>query len=224
MGAAIRVMSILTETLTILVLWHSIARADYEPIPLHELIGGSDIIVLGKIAKVQEHTFFLEDYQIVFGPTRDGPLEVKRFVDWSGNTRWTDYRSGQMVLLFLIEHTDKVNNKSHHWQTRGAGGEGEMPVEQGFVYCHGLFLKGFNQQKFRVQQGTLHGYRFDFGTFLSALEGYKRCFSFEGVHRLEGRPLTMLRVCDDDALETYQRESTLHRYLVKVSLEKMSPG
>jgi phage-related protein len=224
MGTAVRVISLLSETLAILVLWPGPASADYEPIPLYELIGGSEIIVLGTIAKVQEHTFLLEDFRVVFGSTRDEPLEVKRFVDWSGNARWTDYRSGQMVLLFLIEPTDKVNNENHHWQIRGAGGEGEMPVEEDFIYCHGLYLKGFNQHKFRVQQGTLHGYQFDFDTFLSALEGYKHCFSLEGVPGAGGRSLTMLRVCDDVALESYQRKSMLHRYLVKVSLEKMPPG
>lgn len=223
MGAAIRVMSLLSETLAILVLWPNPAHADYEPIPLYELIGGSNLIVLGTIAKVQEHTFFLEDYRVVFGPTRDRPLEVKRFIDWTGNSRWTGYRAGQTVLLFLIEPADKVNDKSHHWRIRGAGGEGEMPVEEGSIYCHGLFLKDFNQQNFRVQQGILHGYRFDLDTFLSSLKGYKRCFSVEGAPG-GGKPLTMLRVCDDAALESFQQESALHRYLVKVSLEKMSPG
>jgi hypothetical protein len=192
------------------------AHADYEPLPLPELFAGSDLIALGTIAEVRDTIFELGDFEVLFGPATEGPaLPVERFRDWSGNARWSRYRPGQRVLLFLARPRETASGATPPWRIRGAGGEGEMPVEDGHVYLQGLFLEGFERQTFAVQQGRLQGYRFALDDFLAALNGYNRCFR---AGEAGGERRTCLRpVCDAQALQLYRAHSPLQRYLVDKS-------
>ncbi len=122
-----------------------------------------------------------------------------------------------MLFLFKQEGTGGPS-----WRILGAGGEGEMPIEEGFIYCHGMFIQGFKrQQGFAVQGGTLNGYRFELATFLSAIAGYHRCFRLKGP--LLQRPRILIRNCTDEAIEKYRRQSALHRYLIDVSRQQVDP-
>lgn len=194
------------------------SQADYQPLALHELFAGSDLIVLGTITEVREKTFLLGDDEVSSGPSLERPLEVKRFVDWSGNSRWSEYRVGQEVLLFLARSGGEPHDSPRPWKIRGYGGEGEMPVEDGFIYCHGLFLEGFERQRFRVQHGILDGYRFHVDEFLAALKGYNRCFRFAEKPNT-GRPPSLVQQCDDETLAIFQEQSPLNRYLVEQTLQ-----
>lgn len=194
------------------------SEADYEPLGLQELFAASDLTVLGTIEEVREKTFLLGEYEVLSGPSPDRPLEVKRFINWSGNSRWSGYREGQAVLLFLTRPGGEPHDSPHPWRIRGYGGEGEMPVEDGFIYCHGLFLEGFSRQRFRVQHGNLDGYRFAEDDFLAALKGYHRCFRSAG-NGSKGHPPSIVQQCDDETLATYRKQSPLNRYLVEQTLE-----
>jgi hypothetical protein len=198
------------------VLIAGLARADYQPLPLTELFAGSDLVALGTIAAVDESTFLVKDYNVLFGAAPSAPLMVKRFRDWSGNARWAPYRVGQKVLLFLAAAGDKAPAGEPVWRIRGRGGEGEMPVEDGFVYCQGLYLEGFARRTHDVQQGALQGYRFVLEDFLSALQGYNRCYRLS-VQECKRRTVSIQRVCDGQALERYRERSPLQRYLVERS-------
>lgn len=200
-----------------LVLWVGRAHADYEPPHLWELIGESEFIVLGTISEVREETVVLEDYDVIFGPRSEGPLEVKRLVDWSGASRWTAYRAGQILLLLLSTPAPAgEEDEPQIWQIRSIGGEGEMPVENGFVYTRGPVIGRSGIQKYTVYQGTLYGHRFDVETFVSAVVGFKRCFRiFRADVETDSR--TVLQLCDDETLDAYRRESELHRYLVEAT-------
>lgn len=213
MVGAITLTSILSAALLMLALPLGHAHADYEPPRLSELIGESELIVLGTISDVQEKTVVLEDYEVIFGPRGEGPLEVRRFVDWSGASRWTAYRAGQTVLLLLSRPAAaEEEGEPRAWRIRGIGDEGEMPVENGFVYTHGPVLGRSDMQKYIVDQGTLYGRRFDVKTFVSAVEGFKRCFGFARGDAETDSP-TVLQLCDDEALDAYRRESELNREL-----------
>ncbi|MCH7725444.1 MAG: hypothetical protein IH991_03020 [Planctomycetes bacterium] len=194
-------------------------NADYEPIPLHELVVGSDLLVRGTIIEVREKTFEVEVLKVIRGRARPKRIEVQRFVDWSGNARWTSYQAGQGVLLFLVK---QEGNGGPSWQVLGAGGEGEMPIEGEFIYCHGTFIQGFKRhQGFAVQGGTLNGYKFELTTFLSAIAGYHRCFKLKGP--LLQRPRILNRTCTEEAIENYRRQSALHRHLIDVSRQQVDP-
>ncbi|GGY07070.1 hypothetical protein GCM10007160_38210 [Litchfieldella qijiaojingensis] len=185
---------------------------------MHELFGQSELIVRGTIEEVKDKTFLLGEFEVLHGPNPDKPLEIKRFIDWSGNSRWSGYRVGQEVLLFLAGPEDASNADSPPWNIRGYGGEGEMPVEHGFVYLHGLFLEGFQRQRFTVQHGTLDGYRFHLDAFLAALKGYNRCFRFAEGPQTERSP-SIVQQCDDETLAIFCRQSALNRYLVELTLQ-----
>jgi hypothetical protein len=215
MTSAIPLTSILSAALLMLALSLGRAHADYEPVRLPALIGESELIVLGAISEVREKTFVLTDYDVIFGSRDEGPLEVGRFVDWSGASRWTAYRAGQTLLLFLsAPATAGEEGEPQPWRIRGIGAEGEMPVENGLVYTHGPVLGRSGIQKYTVDQGTLYGRRFDLETFVSAITGFKRCFRLVRADDAETNARTFLQLCDDEALDAYRRESELHRELV----------
>ncbi len=102
--------------------------------------------------------------KVIRGAAAD-EIEIKRFIGWSGNDRWADYYRGQELLLFLFKGSQSLEAV---WLILGAGGQGEMPIEGEAVYCHGIFLAGFPQQKYSVQSGELSGYRFSREVFLAA--------------------------------------------------------
>lgn len=188
------------------------ARADYQPIALTELFGGSELIVLGTIESVGDDSFALRATEVYSGSIGDAPVEVGKYADWTGGRRWSAYRAGQTVLLFLRKPAADEKAAGDYWRIRGFGGEGEMPIDGGTVFPHGLNLEGFRRQIFKVDGGELYGYRFDLATFTSALKGYLRCFGSPRQPAAEGIE-EPARECADSELTSYRAASALHRYL-----------
>lgn len=187
------------------------ARADYQPLALTELFGGSDLIILGTIESVGKDRFRFSETEVYAGDIGDAPVQVNKYRDWTGGRRWSAYRAGQTVLLFLSKPGEE-DAAGEPWRIRGLGGEGEMPIENGGIFPHGLNLDGFERKTFLVDGGELYGYSFDLETFESALIGYLRCFgSREAAAEGFEEPA---RGCSDSELESYRAASPLHRYLV----------
>ena len=215
MSGAIPLTSILSAAFLMLALSVGRAHADFEPLRLPTLIGESELIVLGAVSEMHPETFVLDDYDVIFGPHGEGPLEIRRFVDWSGASRWTAYHPGQTLLLFLSAPAAAGEaGEGQPWRIRGVGGEGEMPVENGFVYTQGPVLSRSGMQEYVVDHATLYGHRFDLESFVSAVAGFKRCFR---VAKADGETnaRTVLQLCGDEALEAYRRESELSRHLAE---------
>ncbi|EAR22102.1 hypothetical protein [Nitrococcus mobilis] len=188
------------------------APADYQPIALAKLFGGSELIVLGTIEGVGDDSFTLRATEVYAGSIEDAPVEVRKYADWTGGRRWSAYRVGQTVLLFLRKPAADEKAAGDYWQIRGFGGEGEMPIDGGAVFPHGLNLDGFRRQIFKVDSGELYGYRFDLDTFTSALKGYLSCFGSPQQAAAEGIE-EPARECADSELASYRATSALHRYL-----------
>jgi len=200
-------------TIALMMIACSPAYGDYEPIPLHELVVRSDLLVRGTIIEVREKTFEVDVHEVIHGEANGKRIEVQRFVDWTGNARWTSYREGQELLLFLFKQR---GDDGAVWRILGAGDEGEMPIEKGSIYCHGTFLEGFERkQKLAVQGGSLDGYKFELAPFLSAVVGFDRCFSLKG--KSLQKPCILIQRCSDEAIEAYRQKSDLNRYLIEVS-------
>ncbi len=113
-------------SLAVLMLACGPSNVDYESAPLHELVVGSDLLVRGTIIEVREKTVEVKVLKVIRGSARPKRIEVQRFVDWSGNARWTNYQAGQGVLLFLFK---QEGDGGPSWQILGGGGKGEMPIE-----------------------------------------------------------------------------------------------
>lgn len=204
----------LTAAVFFTLLFFTNARADYQPLAVTDLFGGSDLIVLGVIESVDEINFTLRETEIFTGSVANAPLVVKKYRDWPGGRRWDTYRAGQTVLLFLRRPAEDENIAGEFWRIRGVGGEGEMPIEDGAVFAHGVNLEGFQRQKHKVDGSELYSYRFDMSKFTSALKGYLRCY---------GSPQTITtkdikepaRQCSESELLSYRITSRLHCYLAK---------
>ena len=113
------------------------AEAKYRALSLNDLLAKSDLVVSGTITKVDAKNFQFKLTEIIVGKCDVKSIEVKRFVNWPCASRWTEYKSGQKLLLCLSVKRDS-SGKAQSYTIRSAGGEGEMPIvdEQVYVRTH----------------------------------------------------------------------------------------
>ena len=101
------------------------SQADSKQIDLSLLITQSDIIVYGIIIEHNELTF---TFEIKGGITSDtGIIHVNKFQDWPCGHRWTSYKIGQRLMLFLQRNNNKL-------AIMGGGDEGEFPLKDNKIY------------------------------------------------------------------------------------------
>jgi len=178
------------------------------------------MIVEGTISNVAEHSFTLAELRIISEDTKAKSLNIKKYRDWTGGRRWMEYQSGQSLLLFLTKTETSAVTEGCCWEIRGLGGEGEMPVEGDHIYQHGINLKPFQMNRYRIYQREIFGYQFHYQTFLSALNGYQECFS-ACAKNLGNDSKSIVQTCSDSELIQYQNQSALHQYLAKVSIREI---
>lgn len=162
-------------------------RADYSPLTLFEMAIKADKIVYGTIDQLESDTFKLSIEGSLTGD--GGSLTIHRFEDWPCASRWTDYRVGQKVFLFLQSFDGGLHIMS-------AGGEGEFPIKDTSVYLHGFTIppapppppKGttpvqeliyFDVKLHNVYNGEYFGYKMDFNQFVDNVKKIRDCFIFE---------------------------------------------
>ena len=106
-------------------LFFSKSQADSKQIDISMLITQSDIIVYGIITEQDELTF---TFEIEGGITSDtGIIHVNKFQDWPCSHRWTSYKIGQCLMLFLQRNNNKLT-------IMGGGDEGEFPIKDNKIY------------------------------------------------------------------------------------------
>src|SRR5690606_35602407 len=115
------------------------------PLTLAALFGESQLIVEGTIDRVDAESFTVRPTEVFAGSIGTAPLRVKKYADWTGGRRWRPYRAGQNVLLFLSKPPTSERAADDHWRIRGLAGEGEMPIADGHVFPHGLYIDRFRR-------------------------------------------------------------------------------
>jgi hypothetical protein len=185
---------------------------DYEPKPLTELIGTSDLIVEGTIARVGSGAFSLRASNVLVGHREAPVVEVARFAYWPG-TRWADYAADQTALLFLRKATGDAKTGGANWEILGVAGEGEMPADGEAIYITGLRVPGMEEGTYRVGGVDVSGQRVAKRGFFDALKGYRKCFAWKH-DPTEDKQWRVESRCDAQQLEGYRRKSALHEYLV----------
>jgi hypothetical protein len=85
-------------------------------------------------------------------------------------------------------------------------GEGELPVDDEFVYLTGQFVDGLRVERYPTLGTHIAAQRIAKADFIDAIQGLFTCFSFAA----DRRPRTL---CDTAALSDYAARSPLHRYL-----------
>jgi len=114
-------------TLSIFLICISTSKADYKRLLIHETINVSQLIIQGKIIKVDSTYFTFEIKKCIKGEHFNKTIEVKRFKNWSCASRWGNYQINQEALLCLIK-------RNNNWEVTGFGNEGEMPIENDNLY------------------------------------------------------------------------------------------
>ncbi len=83
-----------------------VCLAKYSPLPLFDMVGSSDLVLVGTIAEVADETFVMRIDTVVAGKHPGKTIEIARFRDWPCARRWTPYATSQRVLVCLADKTD----------------------------------------------------------------------------------------------------------------------
>lgn len=89
--------------------------------------------------------------------------------------RAAPYAQGQVFLLFLRRASE---DQAAPWRILGIGGEGEMPIDDEYVYFHGRFVQSLERRLYVVHGAEREIQRFQTDLFDAAVRGYSRCFAW----------------------------------------------
>lgn len=193
--------------------------SDFEPIPLPRLIAISKLVVVGEVTQIQDKTFTFRIQDSLIGEVSNELIEVKQYIPRRFECpREAAYATGQHFMLFLVPNDDE--NTRQVWLILGINGEGEMPIEDGFVYFHGRFVEGLERHEYLVHGSQRLIQRFSVELFKAAVHDYPLCFQWQTNsedNRLEPR-----LVCNEQDLEHYRTQSVIHEYLAVQTLQRLS--
>ena len=190
----------------------SVTQAKYLPPPLYDLVGVSDLIVLGSISRVTPDTFFLEVEEVLKGSGQASVVEIERFRDWACSSRWQPYAKGQKVVAFLAR-------REGPYRLRSAGAEAEFPVRGRYAVVPAWsILQGLE---------THHGHDNDLpdqalisiDDLRALISGFSACFELRTADNRFQRVEHVETICDEDVLAEFRSRSGLHESLVRMTLE-----
>jgi len=198
---------------------------DYIPIPLPQLIGRADLVVIGKVTGFSDSTFNFLVEEFLINKDSSNTIVVKKYIpsEFEG-PRPLPYATKQSFILILKKPEKNIAGEA--WKIIGHIGEGEMPIEDGFVYFEGSNIIGLERKPFSVQRVSRNVQRFNLTDFKDAVKDYRNCFSWKlteetknNKKRLNWRPS---KECSDNSIRKYQEKSWIHEYLVKETINKIT--
>ncbi|MDQ3191603.1 MAG: hypothetical protein M3Q58_08420 [Bacteroidota bacterium] len=196
------------------------AKADYTPLKLYQMIITAEKIVYGEITSLDTKTFTLRIENSLTG--EKGSLTIYRFKDWACASRWTEYKIGQKVLLFLY-----LNKNNGQLMTMSAGNEGELPIYKDSIYINGRALdilppleknkselskkeEYFESNHYTIYGKKFYGYRIDIKEFIQSVLTIKRCFK-SGMRKDLDSVKPQLH-CPEEIVEKQNAEDKLFRW------------
>lgn len=186
--------------------------ADYDPIPLARMIGTTELAVIAHVTAVGDDDLTLAVEHGLLGTVGD-QLRMAKFVPSKFDPpRAAPYAAGQRFVVFLT----RPDGQADRWRVRGLGGEGEMPLEDRYVYFHGRVVQGLEQARYRVQGIDRDIQRFPIEPFSAAVGAYARCFKWEQDDR---RRWHSRQTCNEATLRAYRGESRIHELITAESLQ-----
>lgn len=148
------------------------AVADYRPTYFADLAATSEVVAAGTIVGLEDETFTLKIDDVIAGPVKTGDtITVRRFRDWPCAWRWTKYERGQRVFVFL---NGDNHSKTPQYYIRGAGGEGESPIERDMVL--GASFASGETVTFETVRGRVHLQRLSYETVRSAVVDFRATY------------------------------------------------
>ena len=133
------------------------------------------------------------------------------------------YAREQRFSLFLMK--PEKDDVDLSWRILGIAGEGEMPIEDEFIYFGAYDLKGLEYKPREVQGITRNLQRLNLDDFKDAVKNYLACFSWKLVEFIKNNKKRSRwvpsKTCHDESLKKYQAKSWLHEYLVKKTIKQI---
>jgi hypothetical protein len=191
------------------------ARAYYTPIMLAEVVATADLIVVGQIRSVNA-----TDFRFVATETLKGfadtsfPLRIQRFADWSCASRWTPYRTGQRLVLFL-RWTPQGTGEAP-LRVVGAGDEGEVPIQGDRAYFQIPEETWGHPHSHQVWGADFHGASVPLSALIDAVRDY--ALMYEWTFRFRDWP-QIRRHAAPVVLNRYVSRSEVHLRLVRQTID-----
>ncbi len=183
---------------------------DWIAIPLSRMTGTADLIVYGTVSSVKDSTCIFTITRILAGKSDNKAIEVHKIMpDKFASVHPAPYASGQTYLLFLVH--EKNSSCSMNWKVMGIGGEGQMPVENGFIYFPQNNIEGLPFKEYPVNGVLQFLQRFEFSVFLNAIEEYQKCYHW--IKNKTDNQFYPQKACDAASQAKYSNKSFIHKYL-----------
>jgi hypothetical protein len=192
------------------------AHGRYRAPTLVDMVGNSDLVVLGVIESLTDKTYTLKIERVLAGKHLTPTITVARYRDWTCSRRWAPYAPSQRMVVFLNKRTDAKQDEARY-RTRSGGSEGEMPVANGQVYINHFALSRQAPVKDLVYGAPFFGFRLGLDTVIDAITRFGQCFELVTRRSSRGgrRVVRTRRRCPIAATRMYAERSPFHDALVR---------
>jgi len=187
------------------------------PIPLGEMIGTADAVMVGTITETFDSGIRVRVEEVLAGEVRERSIEVQRFPAPAESPRWAPYAGGQTIVFFLKRSSEQPGDEaSAAWTIMGRIGEGEIPLEGDSAFLHGRYLdvEALPQGYYEFHGQTSYLQRLEREVVLDALRTYRECWDWRAGPRDSGAPTSR---CSREAQMDYASRSALHSFLMEES-------
>jgi len=197
------------------------ALMDYQPIPLARLIGMSQYIVMGTLTDVKEDFIVLSIKDRLSNIDISETIRINKFNPPAVlDAKAIPYHPGQEFIYFLSP--SEKNSKIPHWNVVGFGGEGEMPIEDDFVYFEGSFIQGLVPQTYQLYDKEVTLQRFSLSEVKNAIIEYRTCFLWNLMTDSKSKRERWVaqQICEPNTLRSFQTTSWIANYLAETTKAK----
>ena len=197
---------------------------DYAPVPFARLIGMADLIVVGDVETIEESTFQFHVDEFLVNHHASRSLNVEKYIPPEFIApRALTYATGQRFILFLIKPDQ--NKTVQSWKILGIAGEGEMPIEDEYVYFNVYDLEGLEHTSHEVHGVTRNLQRYNLEIYKDAVKNYTTCFSWKLVkfikNKKERSRWVPSKICPNESVLNYQAKSWVHEYLAQETMKRI---
>jgi hypothetical protein len=183
--------------------------ASYRRYPVHELLIGADLIVVGSIQNLGETTYTFKVESALQGASQEH-VTVHCFENWTCARRARKYAVGQRSLLFLRPTRDG------NYYAMGAGNEGDMALTADDRVVLEYPLKGYATEKLELDGARLMGALVPLAEVRGVVERFPRMVEWDW-HLEDGEPtgwIAALRAREGQAaFEAFAASSNLAGHL-----------
>jgi hypothetical protein len=220
-----------TNLLSILFLFSTMTvLGSYRPLKIYELAVGAEEIVYGEITEIDSLTYTLR----IEGSLTDNYKEIKvlKFQDWPCAWRWTDYKVGQKLFLFLKMYNGEQEKFQGNYYSMSAGNEGELPLFNDSVFINATSLNSppaywpdslrtsltetndfVPSVKHKIYGAEYYGYKMDLLDFISTVQTIRNCFeiSYKYVNDID----EVITTCSGKNLESANETNKILKWSIK---------